>query len=75
MRDGRSQLLVGTAATRGLSRRRAAVGLVLAALLAGCGQKGPLFLPEEKLDEIKREKEKRDAQRSSRAPGAVRGTG
>lgn len=43
--------------------------LVCAAGLSGCGQKGPLFLPQDKLDEIKREREERE-NRKDRAPSS-----
>ena len=37
------------------------------ALLAGCGQKGPLFLPDEKLEELKERKEQREKKKRSSA--------
>ncbi len=59
-------------------QRRHAIKSILAgtaALLAGCGQKGPLFLPEEKLEELKERKEKREKKERSSAlpPRAVTG--
>ena len=55
--------------------RRKAMGAALVAALAalasgGCGQKGPLFLPEEKLDELERKKRDKEQRKSSmRSPG------
>lgn len=47
------------------------LGGAFGALLAGCGQKGPLFLPDEKLEELKKRKEQReDKQKSSALPPA-----
>lgn len=46
-------------------RRRWILGAMCAvagAALTGCGQKGPLYLPEEKLEELKKKR------RSSEAP-------
>ncbi|MEM7405866.1 MAG: lipoprotein [Pseudomonadota bacterium] len=40
-------------------RRRTTLALLLMAVggsLAGCGQKGPLFLPEEKLEDLKKKR-------------------
>lgn len=53
--------------------RRTAIGAALAAGLAalasgGCGQKGPLFLPEQKLEELERKREERRAPRTSLPP-------
>lgn len=41
--------------------RPCALAFALLALLAGsgCGQKGPLFLPQDKLDEIERKRDER----------------
>lgn len=55
--------------------RRTAMGAALAAGLvvlasAGCGQKGPLFLPEEKLEELERKREREQAPRTSLHPPA-----
>ncbi len=48
--------------------RRRLCGLLLGAssltALAGCGQKGPLFLPQEKIDDLK----KKQKTKSSRYP-------
>ena len=38
----------------------AVCAILCAAVLSACGQKGPLFLPDEKLEEIKRKKEERE---------------
>jgi predicted small lipoprotein YifL len=51
--------------------RRTAIGAALAAGLAalasgGCGQKGPLFLPEEKLEELERKREELEHEREGR---------
>ena len=53
--------------------RRTTIGAALAAGLAalasaGCGQKGPLFLPEQKLEELERKREERQAPRTSLQP-------
>lgn len=49
----------------------AALAAGLAALAsAGCGQKGPLFLPEEKLEELERKREDRQAPKTSLQPPA-----
>jgi predicted small lipoprotein YifL len=57
-----------------VNRRRALRALSGAALVAGiatgCGQTGPLYLPEEKLDELER---KRRGEKSGRAPSVDRG--
>ena len=49
-----------------MNRRRAlgliASGLAAGGLLGGCGQTGPLYLPDQRLEEIKRKKEERDKQ-------------
>lgn len=59
--------------------RRSALGAALAAALSalassGCGQKGPLFLPEEKFeekrDELERKRDGAQPQRSSTRPAA-----
>jgi predicted small lipoprotein YifL len=55
--------------------RRTTIGAALAAGLAalasgGCGQKGPLFLPEQKLEELERKREERQAPRTSLQPPA-----
>ena len=52
-----------------MHRRHALSGLLGAAfvvLASGCGQKGPLFLPSEKIDEI--ERKRREKRSSGRAP-------
>jgi len=43
------------------SRRRTCLGLAVAAvtLVSGCGQKGPLYFPEDRLEELKK-KRRRD---------------
>jgi len=51
-------------------RRHALPGLLGAALVAltsGCGQKGPLYLPSEKIEDI--ERKRREERKSGRAPG------
>jgi predicted small lipoprotein YifL len=55
--------------------RRTVIGAALAAGFAalasgGCGQKGPLFLPEQKLEELERKREERQAPRTSLQPPA-----
>jgi predicted small lipoprotein YifL len=57
-----------------------AVALTMLTGVGGCGQKGPLFLPDQKLEEIKRKKDERDrrdaAKKSSAlpvSPGALPG--
>ena len=47
---------------RRIARRRLTLGLAVAAvaLVTGCGQKGPLYFPEDKLDELKKKRKSGD---------------
>jgi predicted small lipoprotein YifL len=50
-------------------RRRRALTLLLAsaaAVVTGCGQKGPLYLPEEKLEELKKKRKLAASPRASK---------
>jgi len=49
-------------------RRLALAGLLgaTAVLVSGCGQKGPLFWPADKIEEI--ERKRREGRKSGRAP-------
>ena len=68
-RSAVSQAVTVNDRARAVQRRHAIKSMLVgtAALLAGCGQKGPLFLPEEKLEELKKRKEKREKKERSSA--------
>ena len=55
--------------------RRTIIGASLFAVLAvlassGCGQKGPLFLPQDKIDEIERKRGDKAPKKTGMRPGA-----
>ena len=45
--------------------------LVAVAGTSGCGQKGPLFWPQEKLEEIERKRDEKKPAKTSLLPGAL----
>ena len=53
----------------------AVLGAGFAATAAGCGQKGPLYLPAEKLEEIERKRDEKAPDKSSRNSGDSRASG
>ena len=63
-----------TAGARTLNRRIVIAGLLgaCATTLAGCGQKGPLYLPSEKLEELERKREDDSRRTGSLAPDGTR---
>ena len=61
---------VNRRAARSLAKIACMTGVMLAvAGVSGCGQKGPLFWPQDKLEEIERKRDEKKPPKSGLLPG------
>lgn len=62
LHQSKLQPRMGTA-TMDKRRRRTCLGLAVAAVavVSGCGQKGPLYFPEDRLEELKKKRRQGDS--------------